>query len=153
MYLNPINNRYNSCGFPSAFNSLDKQIEALFAGFPAVFDSEVSGSYSSSSGTVATRWYESDEAYLLRFDLPGVARQDISVALEDGGLSVAAERRFESGSDEEGEARSAYTYRKSVELPESVEEDKIAAKYENGVLSLTVPKGEKAKPRQIEVRS
>lgn len=147
-YLSPNKNRLSTFGF----GNLDKQLDSLFGGLPSFFDLENDSFFSVSSGGVKTRWYEKDDAYLVRMDLPGVNKGDISLELEDGVLSVTASRSFETDEgDEKSEAKSSFTYRKSIQVPETIQEDKIEASYEDGVLSLTLPKGEKAKPRQIKV--
>lgn len=147
-YLSPYKNRLNTLGF----GNLDKQLDSIFGGLPSFFDLDHDSFFSVSSGGVKTRWYEKDDAYLVRMDLPGVKKGDISLELEDGVLSVTASRSYESTeTDDKSEAKSSFTYRKSIEVPETIKEDKIEATYEDGVLSLTLPKGEKAKPRQIKV--
>lgn len=127
-----------------------KQLDSLFAGFPSLFDLHDDAFFSVPSGSVKTRWYEKDDAYLVRLDLPGVKKGDITLELEDGALTVSATRKFEAA-DKEAKSEGVFTYRKTIEVPEGVQEDKIEANYADGVLSLTLRKGEKAKPRQIEV--
>jgi len=146
-YLNTTNSRRNPLGWPSRFGSFEKQFDSIFAGFPSLFDfQELSGDFANDS-TVKVRWYEKDDGYLARLDLPGVRKEDISLELEDGYLRVSASRTFEPA--EKGDA--AFEYRKNFKVPDEVEVTGIAATYEDGVLSLKLPKGEKAKPRQIRV--
>ncbi|MBK1878469.1 Hsp20/alpha crystallin family protein [Pelagicoccus mobilis] len=146
-YLNSYNTRRNALNWPSSFGSLEKQLDSIFAGFPSFFDLEKNvGSLGTESG-VKVRWYEQGDGYLARLDLPGARKEDISLEIEDGYLKVTATRKFESD-DKQG---SSFEYSKSFNVPEDVDAEKISATYEDGVLSLNLPKGEKAKPRQISV--
>lgn len=146
-YLIPKHTRRNALNWPSTFGSLEKQLDSLFAGLPNFFDlQDVAGDFASDSA-VKVRWYERDEGYLARLDLPGVRKDDIGLELEDGHLKVSATRTFESA--DAGEAK--YEYSKRFKVPEEVDTQAISASYEDGVLSLNLPKGEKAKPRQISI--
>lgn len=151
-YTHTNKNRMNTAGWTSPFAGLDKQLESLFAGFPSLFDFDTDSAFSASSGTLRTLWYEKEDAYQVRLDLPGVGKDNISLEIEDGVLSVKATRAFQGESEGE-KSRPQFTYKKSIELPEGTQEDKVSANYEDGVLSLTLPRGEKAKPRQIQVDS
>ena len=82
----------------------------------------------------------------VRAELPGVRREDINVELADGTLTVTATRRQKSGDREE-----TTTLSRAVAVPETVQADKVAAAYENGVLTVTLPKAEAAQPRKIAV--
>ena len=144
-YLNTINSRRNPINWPASFGTLEKQLDSLFAGFPSFFDVEaVSSDFAADSG-VKLRWYQKDDGYLARLDLPGVSKKDIGLEIEEGYLKVNARRDAE-----EGEA--SFEYRKSFKVPDEVDVEKIAASYENGVLSLSLPKGERAKPRKIKIK-
>jgi HSP20 family protein len=93
----------------------------------------------------APQFLETDEAFLASIDIPGVNFSDIYIELEENRLSVAAERK--NPFDKIGEP--AIKYSQFFTLPKNIEEDKINAHYENGVLSLTLPKmaDNKAKKR------
>lgn len=146
-YLNTTNSRRNALNWPSSFGSLEKQLDSIFAGFPSLFEfQDLAGDFATSSA-VKVRWYEKDDGYLARLDLPGIRKEDIALELEDGYLKVSATRKCESAETDEA----SYEYKKSFKIPEEVDAQKIAATYEDGVLSLNLPKGEKAKPRQISV--
>ena len=88
---------------------------------------------------------ETDEAFVLRGDLPGVAQEDIEVRLEDGVLSVSGERAV---SETDGGPRfirlqrPSGKFRRRFALPENVNQDEVEASYANGVLKLVVPKQE-----------
>jgi HSP20 family protein len=92
--------------------------------------------------------YEDKENTYVRAELPGVNRDDINVEVVDGYLTITAVRKT-SAKDSNGEQSASFS--RSVSLSEEVQTDKIAAAYENGVLTVTLPKREEAKPRKISV--
>jgi len=98
---------------------------------------------------------ENDNRIKLEFDLPGMENDDIKVTVKDGLLTVSGERKVEKKDEKENYVRSEiYTgqFSRSFTLPETVETDKIAADYKNGLLTLELPKSEKAKPKTIDVK-
>ena len=91
--------------------------------------------------------YEDGSATYVRAELPGVNRSDIGVELADGTLQITAKRTRKTGEREETAECS-----RALTVPEgAVQADKISAAYENGVLTVTLPKREEAKPRKISV--
>jgi HSP20 family protein len=82
------------------------------------------------------QFMETPEAFLASLDIPGVNFSDINIELEDNKLTISAERK--NPFDKTGE--SVKKYAQTFTLPKNVEEDKINAHYENGVLSLVLPK-------------
>jgi HSP20 family protein len=90
--------------------------------------------------------YEDKENSYVRAELPGVDKDAISVEVVDDYLTIAASRKVKDGDREE-----SFSLSRSVAIPESVQSDKVAARYENGVLTVTLPKKEEAKPRKIAV--
>ncbi len=98
--------------------------------------------------------FETEEAVVVKAEIPGVERDQISVEIKDGILTLHGERKFEKEVKEENYHRieRAYgTFHRSFSLPSSVEQDKISAKFKEGVLEVTLPKKERAKPKQIKV--
>jgi len=98
--------------------------------------------------------YEEKDNFIVKAELPGMKREDINVSLQDGNLIISGERRSETKS-ENAEAYRAERYfgkfQRSVALPTLVAADKVKAQYKDGVLTVTLPKSEEAKPKQIEV--
>ena len=90
--------------------------------------------------------YEDKDNVHVRAELPGVNRADLQVELVEGRLVIAAVRKTKEGENEDSVSLS-----RSIVVPDSVQADKIAAVYENGILSVTLPKKEEAKPRKIAV--
>ena len=92
--------------------------------------------------------YEDKNNTFVRADLPGVNREDIKVEMVDGYLTINASRKTQTG---EGKSEESFSISRSVSVPENVQADKVSAAYENGVLTVTLPKHEEAKPKKIEV--
>lgn len=98
---------------------------------------------------------ETDEAYIVRMDLPGVNQQDIHISLEDRRLSVSGERRHEVEEKHENYhrvERSFGSFFRAITLPGEVKADQVDATLDAGVLRVRIPKSEASKPRRIEVR-
>ena len=97
--------------------------------------------------------YRSGDHYVLHADLPGVDPGSVDVGVENGTLSIRAQRseRTEEGVQWVASERFTGTYLRQVALGEDVDTDRITATYANGVLTLTLPVAERAKPRRIEI--
>ena len=98
--------------------------------------------------------WETDDAIVYAFDLPGVPQDKISVEVEDGTLTVSAQReRSTEVSDERYHRveRRFGSFARTVGLPQGVTEDAIRASYKDGVLEIHVPKPEQVKPTKIEI--
>ena len=99
---------------------------------------------------------EDADKYLIRADLPGVDRENIDVKLENGVLSIRGEKRSQSetgeGTRHHRRERFHGTFARSFTLPEAVRADAIDASYKDGVLSLSIPKAEEAKPKAIDIK-
>ena len=98
---------------------------------------------------------ESNGEYLIKAELPEVKKEDVKVTLEEGVLTLTGERRQEKeekNTKYHRVERSYGSFVRSFSLPELVDETKVKAEYKDGVLSLHLPKSEKAKPRAIEVK-
>ena len=97
---------------------------------------------------------EDNQALMLTLDLPGVEKDQISISVDDGVLTVNGERASEKTEESGGVVRTERWQGKisrSFRLPRTVDAEKITANLKSGVLTLTVPKKEEAKPRQIPV--
>ena len=100
--------------------------------------------------------WETESELVYAFDLPGVSEDKISIELEDGALSVSAEReRAEELGDESlyRFERRFGTFARTIGLPQGVSDDQIHADYKNGVLEVHVKKPEQPKPKRIQVGS
>ena len=87
-------------------------------------------------------------------ELPGMKKEDIEISLRDGTLTISGERKSQTSNGEKAERTERYIgrFRRSVTLPTRVHADKISASYRDGILTVTLPKAEEAKPKQIEVK-
>jgi HSP20 family protein len=97
---------------------------------------------------------ESNDAYILRAELPGFKKEDMNVELKEGTLTLSGERKSEElpeGVQYRSVERVNGKFVRAVVLPKTVNPDGIQAAYKDGVLEIHVPKAEKAKPRQITV--
>lgn len=97
---------------------------------------------------------ENDEAYELRAELPGMKKEDIHVSIEDNVLCLKGEKKQESESNTKNVHRVERMYGKferSFRIPNGVKTNEIKAKYENGVLTIRLPKSEEAKRKEIPV--
>ena len=99
--------------------------------------------------------FETDNELVLKADIPGVDQKDIDIRIENGTLSIKGERKFEKEENNKGFHRMERSYGSFVRyftLPETVDTEHVKAEYNNGVLNLTLPKKEIAKPRAIKVQ-
>ena len=98
--------------------------------------------------------YETDQNLVLKAELPGFDPKDVEVRVEDGMLYLKGERKFESEAKRENYHRIERSYgafSRTFPLPNSVNVDNVTAEYKNGVLTLTMPKREEAKPKAIKI--
>ena len=98
--------------------------------------------------------FETEHELVVKADLPEVNPQDLDIRVENNILTIRGERKFENKLNEENYLRveRAYgSFSRSFSLANSVKSDAIKADYQNGVLTLSIPKREEAKPKQIKV--
>jgi HSP20 family protein len=98
--------------------------------------------------------WETDSEVVYAFDLPGIPEDKISVELDDGALTVSAERERKDEQKEQGfyrYERRFGTFSRTVGVPQGTSESDITASYENGVLEVHVRKPEQPKPKKIEI--
>ena len=98
--------------------------------------------------------YETENELVLKADLPDVDLKDIDVRVENQTLTISGERTFEKKDTTKGYhriERNYGTFVRSFSLPNTFDTEHIAAEFKNGVLSVTLPKKEAAKPRQVKV--
>ena len=98
--------------------------------------------------------YEEKDHFIVKAELPGMKKEDIEVSFTDGSLSISGERKSES-KHEDAEVYRAERFfgrfQRTVTLPTPVAVDKTKASYKDGVLTVTLPKTEEAKPKHIDV--
>ena len=97
---------------------------------------------------------ETADGYRLYAELPGLTKDDITITLENNVLRLSGERKFERDAKKENFQRIERTYgafSRAFALPQQVNSEGVQATFENGVLTIHVPKAEQAKPRKIEI--
>lgn len=98
---------------------------------------------------------ETAEAVTLVLDLPGLKKEDVNLTLENNVLTVSGERKFEAKEKNDNYhrlERAFGTFSRSFTLSQTVQADKVNAGFEDGVLTITLPKQEESKPRRISIR-
>lgn len=139
-YTTPVGRAYLPAFARSPWAGLETQIDRLF-------QAALSETTSVPAARFPVDLFEDANATYVRAELPGVNRADIGVELVDGTLQITAKRTTKTGEREE-----TVDYNRAVTVPEgAVQADKVAAAYEDGVLTVTLPKREEAKPRKVSV--
>lgn len=98
--------------------------------------------------------FETENEVVLSVEVPGISEKEIEIKVEDGNLTLKGERKFEKEAKEENYhriERSYGSFYRSFSLPSYVDQDKIKAEYENGVLSIHMPKKPELKPRKVRI--
>ncbi len=99
--------------------------------------------------------YEDNNKFSLKVDLPGIKKEDVKISFTNGKLNISGERIQESESKDAKCHRIEKSYGKyfrSFNLPELIQSEKINAEFANGQLTITIPKAEEAKPKEIEIK-
>ena len=142
---------YNSVG---SYTGLRDEMDRLFdAAFPALSSFQRDGLFGNWQGEFPIDLYQEKDAFVIRAELPGFRKEDVSVEVANGVLTVTGHQKTETKSDKK-EANVATQERRvsrAITLPEHLQLDKIKAAYENGVLKVTLPKSEEVKPKQIAI--
>jgi len=132
--------------------SIQNEMNRLFG---TVFDAPAPG-----NGNTLRRWMppmdlvETDDQFVLRADLPGLAEGDVNIEVEDKVLTVSGERKAEHETTEEGYhrvERAFGSFARSLTLPDGVDADAVTASFDRGVLEIRIPKPEQRKPRKISI--
>jgi HSP20 family protein len=112
------------------------------------------------AGQLFTGWspaldlYQNKDSVIAVVELPGMRKEDIEISLHDGTLTISGERKRESSSNGENAERTERyigRFRRSIALPTRVDASKVSATYRDGILTVTLPKAEEVKPKQIQV--
>lgn len=147
--LTPNWNNQNYLG-----RNLFDQMDRFFSDLPLVASVEL---YDERRFDPAVEIAESDDQYLVSFDIPGMKKEDIKIEIDQNMLVISGERKRETNADKKNKLQrfeKSYGYFKRIfTLPQGVDCKNVEAHYENGVLDLTLPKTAEAKPRQIEIQS
>lgn len=136
--------------FPWAgFGELEQQLERL------INPSTAPGQTQSANWLPPVDIHESEDAYTLVADLPGMKKEDISINIVEDRVTLKGSRKREERHEEKGYRRyerAEGTFERSFRINGGVDASKVEATFENGVLTVKLPKPEETKPRQIEVK-
>ncbi len=105
--------------------------------------------------TPAVDLRETDTAYIIETDLPGIKKEDIDLRIQDDVVTIKGERKHEETTDKEGYHRYERRYgsfQRSFRIPKGIDVDNVEATYKDGVLHVTLPKREDVRPKQIDVK-
>jgi HSP20 family protein len=121
---------------------------------------EMSGPKSEDQDIMAGAWapsvdiYENENEVVLAAEIPGVDEKDVEIKIEDNNLTLRGERKFEKETKEENYHRIERSYGsffRSFSLPSYIDQDRIEAEHENGVLKIRMPKRAELKPRKVKI--
>ena len=103
--------------------------------------------------TPALDLYQNNDNIVAVGELPGMRKEDIEISLQDGTLIVSGERKEETTQENDATRTERFTgkFRRSITLPTRVDVNKVSATYKDGILTVTLPKAEEAKPKQIQI--
>jgi HSP20 family protein len=135
-----------------------RELDSLQGDMNRLFDRFFEGRAPNGGGS--RRWIpamdlvETDDALILRGDLPGMSEDDVEIEIKDNVLTVSGERTSEHEQKGEGYhrvERAFGSFSRSLSLPQGVEADKIAANFDNGVLEVRIPKPAEAQPTRVQI--
>lgn len=134
---------------------------SLLTGFDRIFDDFFNDGWNMQTITNNSNWQpsvdirETDDAYTITADLPGLKKKDVKITVDDGMLEISGERSFESKDDTGSfhrRERGYGSFQRSFHLPDTVRDEKITASFKDGILSVAVPKAEEVKTKGFEVK-
>jgi HSP20 family protein len=134
-------------------DSFQREMNRLFSDFWGGRSEE--GEPISGAWTPAVDIYEDQDHYTVSVALPGLTQKDIKVNIENNVLSISGERQLEKEDKRENYARIEQLYgsfNRTFTLPNTIDTHRVEAKMDKGVLTVTLPRREEAKPRAIEVK-
>ena len=135
------------------FRNLSRKINRMFADFPSLFEEE---DVTDSFWSPAVDLRETDDALVLTAELPGMTRDDVEIQVTDNTLILKGEKKLSREVKRENYHRMERVYgnfSRSFTLPANVDHEKIKARFKDGVLEVTLPKSESAKPKQIPIET
>lgn len=132
------------------WNNLRDELDSLFD-LPVLANSQRQDLFGGWSP--ALDLYQTNDNVVAVLELAGMRKEDIEISLHDGMLTISGERKRSSSNGEKAERTERYvgSFRRSISLPVQVDANKVSATYRDGILTVTLPKAEEAKPKRIEV--
>lgn len=138
-------------------DTLQGEMNRLFSTF---FDTPTSRGQAAGANGNGRRWIpamdlvETKDDFVLRADLPGIGLDDVSIEVENNVLTIAGERKAEQEERHEGYyrvERATGSFARSLSLPEGIDPEAVTATFDNGVLTVRIPKPVQAKPRRVKI--
>lgn len=137
-------------------SQLQKELDRLFDLRSGVGFNDDNSSVVTCDWVPAVDIKEEQDRFLLHADIPGVDPNDIEITMENGMLTIKGKRSSETKEEREGYKRverAQGTFYRRFSLPDTADPEKIAAKGQNGVLEIVIPKHERTQPRKIKVEA
>ena len=134
---------------------LQREFDRLFEGFFPSRTTNNDEALDSAVWAPRADLTETEDAYFIHLDLPGLQKDDVEINIHDGTLSISGERRHEETEKDRTFVRVERSYGRfyrAFSLPQTINVQSIEATFEDGVLSIHVPKTEELKPRRIDIR-
>ena len=147
--FNPVRDLLN---VEREFNRMFKSMEDRFS---LSKKEDVDDEYENAVWMPLTYIYEDKNDYKIKADLPGIKKDDVKISFSDSKLSISGERALEEESKDSKCHRIERTfgkYYRSFTLPKEIKEDKIKADFRDGQLTVTIPKAEEVKPKEIKIK-
>jgi HSP20 family protein len=135
--------------FLSVRGEMNRLFDNFFTGWPEPKEGLLEGKWTPSIDVA-----ETDDKITVTAELPGINQEEVDIAIADDVLTLKGEKKEEKEVKEENYhriERSYGSFQRSVRLPAGVKTDEIKAAYKDGILTITIPKAEEAKPKQIKI--
>lgn len=130
------------------FSDIQEEMARLFdVAFPNLSQFQKGGSWSQD---LPLDLYQDKENYYARIEVPGFRKEDLGIEVANGVVTVTAHQKVDGSENKNGPTQER-RFTRAFSLPSHADAEKIQARYEQGILTLTLPKKEEAKPRQIAV--
>jgi len=141
-----------SLSYPILRDEMDRLFDVAF---PALSSLQHNGFFGDWQGEFPVDLYQDKDSFTVRAELPGFRKEDLNVEVADGILTITGHQKSETKSNKEDKETATATQERrvsrAISLPENLAVDKIHAAYENGILTVTLPKREEVKPKQIAI--
>lgn len=140
--------------FPTDILNMQREVNKMFNSFFRG-DTQDDGGMIPSVWTPAVDVAEHENQYVVKVELPGVTKDDVKITIQENVLTIRGEKKQETETKDSNfhrVERSYGSFQRSFSLPTHVKNEKIEASYKDGILTVTLPKAEEAKPKQIEVK-
>jgi HSP20 family protein len=128
--------------------------EPFYRLFETLFNQDQGEEITTRTWTPPVDVHETNDAFVVTAELPGMSREDIEITLENNILRLSGERKFERDEKKDNYHRIERSYgafTRSFALPTQVDAERVQAEFKDGVLTITVPKAEQARPRKISI--